>query len=257
MSDLDLLVVLSGAPADADRAAARAIEAALDEAYAQINGAGVVLGSAAQLSELERYDGGFFVACLCTPLLGEDLAAQLPRYRPTGLLARETNGDLALVLPRWHTRAAEAGTDADRRTLSRAIARRLVRTGFTLIMPRWGGWTSDLERSAELFAATTPAARRADAPRRGRRPNPLGRSRCPRHAHRRPRPLARRRIHRRPRREGPAPLIGAGSAVIPRSFGKEIHLVRTDRAYGPDWSALDRVAAQHLRFRGARPPARA
>ena len=36
------------------------------------------------------------------------------------------------------------------------MARRLVRTGFTLIMPRWGGWTSDLDRSAELFAHYYP-----------------------------------------------------------------------------------------------------
>ena len=146
VSDLDLLIVLRDEPADADRAAASVLEAALNEACPQINGAGIVLGSVSStLSELERYDGGFFVACLCTPLLGEDLAAQLPRYRPTSLLARETNGDLALVLPRWRARAADAATDADRRTLSRAIARRLVRTGFTLIMPRWAAgpatWT--------------------------------------------------------------------------------------------------------------------
>lgn len=157
VSDLDLLIVFRDEPADADRDAANALEAALDDAYPQVTGVGIVLGSVpSTLSELERYDGGFFVACLCTPLLGEDLAVQLPRYRPTTLLARETNGDLALVLPRWHARAAEAATDTDRRTLSRAVARRLVRTGFTLIMPRWGGWTSDLDRSAELFAQYYP-----------------------------------------------------------------------------------------------------
>jgi predicted nucleotidyltransferase len=157
VSDLDLLIVFRDEPADADRAAANALEAALDDAYPQITGVGIVLGSVrSTLSELERYDGGFFVACLCTPLLGEDLAAQLPRYRPTALLARETNGDLAMVLPRWRARAAEAATGTDRRTLSRAVARRLVRTGFTLIMPRWGGWTSDLDRSAELFARYYP-----------------------------------------------------------------------------------------------------
>jgi hypothetical protein len=61
------------------------------------------------------------------------------------------------VLPRWRARAAQAATDTDRLTLSRAVARRLVRTGFTLIMPRWGGWTSDLDRSAELFAHSSPA----------------------------------------------------------------------------------------------------
>jgi hypothetical protein len=36
------------------------------------------------------------------------------------------------------------------------VSRRLVRTGFTLIMPRRGGWTSDLERSALLFARYYP-----------------------------------------------------------------------------------------------------
>jgi uncharacterized protein len=156
-SDLDLLIVLHDEPTDADRAAAKALEAALDDAFPQINGVGIVLSTVSvSLSELERYDGGFFVACLCTPLLGDDLAAQLPCYRPTGLLARETNGDLALVLPRWRTRAAEASTDADRRTLSRYVGRRLVRTGFTLIMPRWGGWTSNLDQSAELFGRYYP-----------------------------------------------------------------------------------------------------
>jgi uncharacterized protein len=156
-SDLDVLIVLHDEPTDADRVAARALEATLDDAFPQINGAGIVLGSASvTLSELERYDGGFFVACLCTPLLGEDLARRLPRYRPTGLLARETNGDLALVLPRWRAQAAQAVTDADRQTLSRSVGRRLVRSGFTLIMPRWGGWTSDLNASAELFGRYYP-----------------------------------------------------------------------------------------------------
>jgi uncharacterized protein len=161
VSDLDLLVIFHDDPTDADLTAARAAEAALDDAFPQIIGVGIVMSSTrSTLSELERYDGGFFVACLCTPLLGEDLAGRLPRYRPTALLARETNGDLALVLPRWRSRAAEAVTGTDRRTLSRtlsrAVARRLVRTGFTLIMPRWGGWTSDLGQSAELFAHYYP-----------------------------------------------------------------------------------------------------
>src|ERR1035441_2044965 len=103
------------------------------------------------LSELERHDLGFFVACLCTPLLGEDLAAHLPRYRPDSLLARETNGDLGLALARWRERAAQAATGTERKSLGRTAARRIVRTGFTLVMPRWYGWTSDLATSAQVF----------------------------------------------------------------------------------------------------------
>lgn len=172
-SDLDVLLALHTDPAPADRADADAVESAIDAAFPQVVGGGILLASAATLtSELERYDLGFFVACLCTPLLGEDLAAQLPAYRPTAPLARETNGDLHLALPGWRARAAEARTDADRRVLTRLVARRVVRTGFTLVMPDWGGWTSDLDRSAELFARQYPdhAERMRTAAAAGRAP---------------------------------------------------------------------------------------
>ncbi|MHA6761889.1 nucleotidyltransferase [Streptacidiphilus sp. PAMC 29251] len=157
VSDLDVLLALHGEPTGADRADADVLEAALDSAFEQVNGVGILLFSTRTLlSDLERHDLGWFVACLCTPLLGDDLADELPRYRPTPLLARETNGDLDLALPHWRKQEAAASTDAGRSTLSRAVARRIVRTGFTLVMPRWGGWTSDLAESAEAFGRYYP-----------------------------------------------------------------------------------------------------
>lgn len=125
------------------------------------------------LSEAERYDMGWFLACLCTPLLGDDLAGRLPRYRPTSRLARETNGDLAALLPRWRERiAGAAGTEEARRPLVRFMSRHLVRTGFTLVMPRWNGWTSDLAEMAEVFGAYHPrrAAQMRVAARYGHQP---------------------------------------------------------------------------------------
>ncbi|MGW5651330.1 nucleotidyltransferase domain-containing protein [Streptomyces humi] len=157
-SDLDLVAVLREEPADADRATARALGRTLDEEFPEIDGVGTLLFSRARvLSELERYDIGWFVACQCTPLLGEDLAEFLPRYRPDSLLARETNGDLARLLPRWRDRIAAAeGTEEALRPLVRFMSRHLVRTGFTLVMPRWNGWTSDLREMAEAFAGYYP-----------------------------------------------------------------------------------------------------
>jgi predicted nucleotidyltransferase len=156
-SDLDLLVALREEPTDADRAGARALDAALDARFPQIDGAGTLLfGRARLLSEHERYDMGWFVACLCTPVLGEDLARLLPRYRPCPLLSRQSNGDLAARLPRWRERVAAAGTDEARRPLVRFMSRHLVRTAFTLVMPRWNGWTSDLGEMAEAFAGYYP-----------------------------------------------------------------------------------------------------
>ncbi|MEY9957066.1 nucleotidyltransferase domain-containing protein [Streptacidiphilus sp. MAP5-52] len=165
VSDLDLLLVLHEPPTPADREAADALASSLDATFPFVNGVGVLLFDATTvLSELERHDLGWFLACLCTPLLGPDLAAQLPRYRPDSLLARETNGDLALALPRWRERLAAVEGDlttehdlAARRVLCRSVARRLVRTGLTLVMPRWGGWTSDLRLSAQIFARYYPA----------------------------------------------------------------------------------------------------
>ncbi|MFD9390158.1 nucleotidyltransferase [Streptomyces sp. NPDC060000] len=157
-SDLDLLAVLREEPTDADRADGRALDEALDREFPQIDGGGTLLvGHARVLSDLERHDLGWFLACLCTPLLGEDLAEYLPRYRPDSLLARETNGDLALVLPRWRDRVSAAGaSEAALRPLVRFMSRRLVRTAFTLVMPRWNGWTSDLHEMAEAFGAYYP-----------------------------------------------------------------------------------------------------
>ncbi|MCX3059811.1 nucleotidyltransferase domain-containing protein [Streptomyces beihaiensis] len=155
-SDLDLLVALRAEPTERDRADARRLDVELDARFEQIDGSGTLLsGRDRLLSDLERYDLGWFVACLCTPLLGEDLAPLLPAYRPTSLLARETNGDLALFLPRWR---AEIRSTAPERLprLQRRISRHLVRTGFTLVMPRWNGWTSDLAEMAKAFAGYYP-----------------------------------------------------------------------------------------------------
>ncbi|MFF7560979.1 nucleotidyltransferase domain-containing protein [Streptomyces pseudovenezuelae] len=153
-SDLDLLLALRDEPSDADREGVRELGEALDKEFPQIDGVGTLLyGRDVLLSDLERHDLGWFVACLCTPLLGDDLAEYLPRYRPDSLLARETNGDLALLLPRWRERIGTADSDETRTRLVRVISRRLVRTAFTLVMPRWNGWTSDVREMAEVFAA--------------------------------------------------------------------------------------------------------
>ncbi|WP_441249436.1 nucleotidyltransferase domain-containing protein [Kitasatospora sp. McL0602] len=170
-SDLDLLLVLHRPPTLADRADADALAAQLDRAFPQIDGVGILLFDAdTVLSELERHDLGWFVACLCTPLLGADLAEQLPHYRPSSLLARETNGDLHLALPRWREQLATA----DLTRLNRAVGRRIVRTGLTLVMPRWGGWTSDLAESAEVFGRYYPerAGQMRQAAAAARTPHP-------------------------------------------------------------------------------------
>ena len=107
------------------------------------------------LSELERHDLGFFVAFLCTPLLGDDLAAHLPAI---GLIpcspARPT------ATSAWPCHAGEnerpKPSPAPSASPQPGAARQIVRTGFTLVMPRWHGGTSDLATSAQVFGHYYP-----------------------------------------------------------------------------------------------------
>ncbi len=154
-SDLDVLIALRSDPADIEKSRAGDLGRWLADRHPEITSAGLLVEAAPQiLAPAERHDFGFFVACLCTPLLGEDLAGLLPWYRPTRELARETNGDLGRYLARTRDRLAGPGTD--RPALLRTVARKVIRTGFTLVMPRWQGWTSDLDRSAEVFGGYYP-----------------------------------------------------------------------------------------------------
>jgi len=153
-SDLDALLVLTREPTDADRATLDMIERRLESAHPHVVGVGILVCSRERaLSEAERYDAGFFVRCLCTPLHGEDLATHLPRYRPSTRLARDTNGDIADALARAR---ADVG---DRRVLCRRLARKMIRTALTLVMPRWNGWTSDMALTHQVVSGYYPTWR--------------------------------------------------------------------------------------------------
>ena len=202
-SDLDLLVALRTEPTDADRTAVADLGTALDRRFPQIDGVGTLLYSRARLlSEAERYDLGWFLACLCTPLLGDDIAGGLPAL-PARLPARPRDqrrpGPAAPALARADRRVPPTPEQA-RRPLVRFMSRHLVRTGFTLVMPRWNGWTSELDEMAEVFGAYHPrrAAQMRVAARYGR--EPVGDAAILRGVRGRPGPLARRGVRARARR---------------------------------------------------------
>ncbi|MCB5166084.1 nucleotidyltransferase [Streptomyces bambusae] len=136
---LGLLAVLHAGPGPQDRATGQALADAL---RAEVPGGAAVLlyGKEAVLAEEERDGLGWFTACRCVPLLGEDLAEHLPRYR--------ADAGLRAALPYWRELPPTAA-------LSRAVARRLVRAAFTLV-PAGVGWTDDLAEAAEAFARCRP-----------------------------------------------------------------------------------------------------
>ncbi len=157
VSDLDVLVALRADPDRARHAVAHGIAATLRDEYDVVTDVGMGLDSPANLlSPGEHYDMGFFLKTLCACLDGDDLSTRLPRYRPSIEVARATNGDIGLRLAAARDRLLAAERPADVRLICRGVMRKIVRTGFTLVMPRYDGWTSDLDRQVDIFASYYP-----------------------------------------------------------------------------------------------------
>ena len=157
-SDLDALAVLQVAPAPAHEELARRVADAVAERYPFVTEVSLLLaGREDILSEEERYDMGFFVKSLCVCVAGKDLGEHLPQYRPSIALAGGTNGNIRLLLDDRRRRLVSTTDPAEVAAICRGIMRKIVRTGFTLVMPRYQGWTSDLTRSATIFASYYPS----------------------------------------------------------------------------------------------------
>jgi uncharacterized protein len=156
-SDLDALAVLHVAPEPAHQAAARGAAHGLEQQFRFLSDVSLLLFAwDTILSEAERDDLGFFVKCLCACIDGEDLGKRLPKYRPSVALARGTNGNIRQLLTDRRQHLIDSTDPAEVAAICRGILRKIVRTGFTLVMPRYHGWTSDLEQAATIFAVYYP-----------------------------------------------------------------------------------------------------
>lgn len=157
-SDLDALALLSGEPRPEHHRRLRIASDALAREHPFVTEVSIMLFSAeAILDAAERYDMGFFLRCLCACIDGDDLGPRLPDYRPSLELAAGTNGNVGQVLATARARLSEAEDAAEVRTICRGISRKIVRTGFTLVMPRERVWTNSLAESYRLFARHYPS----------------------------------------------------------------------------------------------------
>jgi hypothetical protein len=157
ISDLDALAVLRVPLTTEHEARAREVEAVVQRRFPFLSGVGLgLIDRDLVLSPAQRYDMGFFLKCLCACVDGEDLGEQLPRYRPSVALARGTNGNIRRLLDNRRQRLAATTDQAFVAELCRGFMRKIVRTAFTLVMPRYHGWTSELEPAAEVFAGFYP-----------------------------------------------------------------------------------------------------
>lgn len=154
-SDLDVSVVLHDQPTTADRQTAAGIAADLDD-RSIADEIGIIVDSRADIvSADQRYDEAFHISCLCTPLWGPDLAAELPDQYPT----RDLAAGIGRAAPEAFQRLGgllRDQTQARPDRVRQRVGRRIARHAFASVLHRWPGWTSDPDILVRVVTAFHP-----------------------------------------------------------------------------------------------------
>lgn len=108
------------------------------------------------LSEKERLGGLCFLKHLCVCICGNDITKDIPGFKPSRDVARGFNGDIEKSLTSYRTKLKEAVSKQDIKNLSQSIGKKIVRTGFSLVMPRAESWTTNMQKSCDTFTYYYP-----------------------------------------------------------------------------------------------------
>lgn len=156
-SDFDAQILLGRDPSEDDRAAVSELETALAAAHREVSAVGILLHSRTQMIDpSRRFDEGFHIRVLCTPLLGPDAGAEVTPHWPDWELARHVQGDWRAAFAQFRTRVQDSDI-TDEAALCRAVGRRLARVAFTWVMPCWQGWTSNPRQMSQVVSQYEPS----------------------------------------------------------------------------------------------------
>lgn len=158
-SDLDMLVVFSQSVSSESKRKISSIEQMLGRQYSSVvRDAGI---AAASIEEVfcsgNQVGWGCFIKHMCRNLHGEDLGLLFPPFRPSRTVVYGLNDDLFRQMENF-SKANSAGASSG--TGSRdamALARKLIRASFGLVIEECDYWTTDLQRCADTFCKYYPA----------------------------------------------------------------------------------------------------
>ncbi len=106
--------------------------------------------SVTNLSEIKKdpFGWGCLLKHLCVCLYGEDLGKKLAKFKPTKKVAKAFNGDLGKLI--------KSCLQKPEKDKIHSIMRKIVRTGFSLVIEEEKSWTTDLKKSYEVFSKYYP-----------------------------------------------------------------------------------------------------
>lgn len=154
-SDLDLTLVLNDPPSDRDRNAIEGIGTKFEAAHPIVSKVDFDIGLLPDVLSDEAWRYWLKHHCRC--IAGQDLAEDIPLFRPSRTLALAVNGDFAEVLQHYHDALTRPQTEATCRRLVREASRKLIRSTNVLRKDADRDWPETLEEHLTRFQRLYPA----------------------------------------------------------------------------------------------------
>lgn len=152
-SDLDVLLVLKDIPNATLSEKISDLEKSLSQKYEpMLRGVGLTVANIVEVnSEKERYGYMCYIKHLCVCVYGNDVTKDVQPFKPSREVAKGFNGDIKESLSSYKGKIEKAESESDLKKLSQEISKKIVRTGFSLVMPRLESWSTDLQSSYDSF----------------------------------------------------------------------------------------------------------
>lgn len=80
----------------------------------------------------------------------------MPKFKPSKKVAEAFNGDIERHIKVVLKKLKSSIGEGELKSICGSIMRKIVRTGFSLVMERENAWTTDLRKSCEVFSKYYP-----------------------------------------------------------------------------------------------------
>ncbi|WP_221563353.1 nucleotidyltransferase family protein [Alkalihalobacillus sp. TS-13] len=155
-SDLDLLVMFDDKLCAEELAELKTVTKALSRKYhSLVRDVGIAVANYDYVVDPANYYEQAFLKELCVCVHGEDLRERFGPYKLTSEIAISFNGDIREVLDRTIIRL-EAATIDEFKTLLQNLARKLIRTYYSMVMVRAQIWSTRLHEQSDVFIQYFP-----------------------------------------------------------------------------------------------------
>lgn len=156
ISDLDVQIILKRKESISTRNKIKNLEKILSDKYIKL--VRWVWISRSYKSEVET-NYYWRISCLkhtCVCVYGTDLAKDAPKFKPCKKLAKGFNWDIKQILESYLWDLTNTSDKEQIKQICSSMMRKIVRTWFSIVMEKEQSWTTDLQKSYEIFAQYYP-----------------------------------------------------------------------------------------------------